>query len=296
LGGGGVSLLRLNNLELIREEEKLVEKRLGQLIVLILLTLVVVWGQGNQISLVHADASVLQIAVDHDQLTLRIHDAPLVDVVERIAQALFLTSHVAPGFESTLVTLTVKNVPVRQGLDRLLANTNYVLTKRDLYVWARGESSNDGTWRERRQEVVSSEPVEYQELSEEELQHQAIYGEDPETRYLALELLSSEDEEKAIPTIVQALQDRSPEVRGLALELLGEAEGPIPVDQIAKIVRDDPNPEQRMEAIVVLASRDEEAAHAILQNALNDSDPEVVELAKSILQDVDSDYEADDLP
>jgi HEAT repeat protein len=112
---------------------------------------------------------------------------------------------------------------------------------------------------------------------------------------LALELLSSEDEEKAISTIVQALQDRSPKVRGLALELLGEAEGLIPVDQIAKIITNDPNLEQRMEAIVVLASRDEEAAHAILQNALNDSDPEVVELAKSILQDVDSDFEYEDL-
>jgi hypothetical protein len=236
LGGDGVSLLRLNNLGLIREEEKPVKKRSGQLIVLILLTLVVVWGQGNQISLVHADASILQIAVEHDQLTMRIHDAPLVDVVERVAQTLFLTSHVAPGFEDTLVTLTVKDVSVRQGLDRLLANTNYILTDRDLYVWARGGSLNDGEWRERRQEVVPSEPEENQELSEEELQHQAIYGEDPETRYLALELLSSEDEEKAISTIVQALQDRSPEVRGLALELLGEAEGPIPVDQIAKII------------------------------------------------------------
>ena len=69
----------------------------------------------------------------------------------------------------------------------------------------------------------------------------------------------------------------------------------LPIDQIAKIIINDPNPEQRMEAIVVLASHDEEAAHAILQNALNDSDPEVVELAKSILQDVDLDYESDDV-
>jgi len=264
-----------------------VEKRSGQLIVLILLTLVVVWGQGNQISLVHADASVLQIAVDHDQMTLRLYDASLVDVVERVAQTLFLTSHVAPGLEDTRVTLMVNDVPVHQGLARLLSNTNYVLTERALYVWARGESPNDGKWRERRKEVAPSEPEEYQELSEEELQYQAIFGEDPEERSLALELLSSEDEEKAIPTIVQALQDRSPKVRELALELLGEARGPIPVDQIAKIVTDDPNPEQRMEAIVVLASRDEEAAYAILQNALNDSDPDVVELAKSILQYVD---------
>ena len=44
-----------------------------------------------------------------------------------------------------------------------------------------------------------------------------------------------------------------------------------------------------------LASRDEEAAQAILQYALNDSDPEVVELAKSILQDVALDSEYDDL-
>jgi len=295
LGGDGVSLLRLNNLEFVRKEEKPVKKRSGQLIILILLTLVVVWGQGNQISLVHAGAPDLQIAVVHDQMTLRLYDASLVDVVEQVAQTLFLTSHVAPGLEDTLVTLTVNDVPVHQGLARLLSNTNYVLTERDLYVWARGESPNDGKWRERRKEVVPSEPEEYQELSEEELQHQAIFGEDPEARSLALELLNSEDEEKAMPTLVQALQDHSPEVRGLALELLGEAEGPIPIDQIAKIVTDDPNPEQRMEAIVVLASRDEEAAHAILQHALNDSDPEVGGLAKSILQDVASDSEFDDL-
>jgi hypothetical protein len=130
------------------------------LIVLILLTLVVVWGQGKQISLVHADAPDLQISIAHDQMTLQLYDASLVDVVERVAQTLFLTSHVAPGFEDTLVTLTVKDVPVRQGLDQLLANTNYVLTERDLYVWVRGESSNDGKWREHRPEVAPSESEE----------------------------------------------------------------------------------------------------------------------------------------
>jgi len=51
-----------------------------------------------------------------------------------------------------------------------------------------------------------------------------------------------------------------------------------------------------MEAIVVMASRDEDAAQVILEQALNDSDPEVVELAKSILQDVEFDSEFDDQP
>lgn len=271
------------------------KKRSGQAIVLTLFAILFAWGQINQAAVAQADASDLQIAVDHDQLTLRLHDASLVDVVEQVAQTLFLTSHVAPGLEDVLVTLTVEDVPFRQGLAKLLANMNYVLTDRDLYVWARGESSKDGEWRERKLEAIPSEPEEQPEISEDELKHQAIFGEDPETRTTALEILSSEGEETAMPTIVQALKDHSPEVRGLALELLGEAEGPIPVEQIAKIVRDDPNPEQRMEAIVVIASRDEEAAQAILQNALHDSDPEVVELAKSILQDVDSDYESDDL-
>ena len=48
--------------------------------------------------------------------------------------------------------------------------------------------------------------------------------------------------------------------------------------------------------IVVLASRNEEAVQAVLQNALNDSDPDVVELAKSILQYVDSLSEFSNLP
>lgn len=270
------------------------EKRSGQITVLILSGILFALGQGNQVSVVHADSSDLQIAVEDEQLTLSLHDAPLVDVVEHVAQNLFLISHVAPGLEDTLVTLTVNDVPFRQGLAKLLANTNYVLTDRDLYVWARGESSTDEGWRERKQEVTPRETEEQQEISEDELKHQAIFGEDPEARTTALELLSSEDEEEAMPTIVEALKDQSPEVRGLALELLGEAEGPIPVDRIAQIVRDDPNPEQRMEAIVVLASRDEEAAQAVLQNALQDSDPEVVELAKSILEDVGSDFESDD--
>jgi len=259
-----------------------------------LLAMLMFWGGVCQLPVAHADTLDLQIAVDHDQLTLRLQDAPLVDVVEQVAQSLFLTSHVAAGLENTLVTLTVEDVPFRQGLAKLLANTNYVLTDHDLYVWARGGSSKDEEWRERKHQPLPSEPVDTPELSEEELRHRAIYGEDPETRTTALELLSDEGVEKAMPTIIQALKDYSPEVRGFALELLGETEGPIPVDQIAKIISDDPNPDQRMEAIVVLASRDEEAAQAVLQEALHDSDPEVVELAKFILQDMESDSELDE--
>lgn len=272
------------------------EQRSGQAIVLTLFAMLLAWGQVYQADVAHAAGSDLQIAVDHDQLTLELHDASLVDVVERVAQTLFLTSHVAPGLEATLVTLTLNDVPFRQGLAELLANTNYVLTDRDLYVWARGESSKNGDWRERKQkpQAIPSTPAEQPEISEEELKHQAIYGEDPETRTTALELLSDEGVEKAMPTILEALRDPSPEVRGMALELLGETEGPIPIDQIAKIISDDPNPEQRMEAIVVLASRNEETAQVVLQQALHDSDPEVVELAKSILQDMSSDIESDE--
>jgi HEAT repeats len=244
---------------------------------------------------VYAQASDLHIAVDQDQLTMRVQDAPLVEVVEQLTQLLFLTSHVDPGLDNMLVTLSVNDMPFRQGIAQLLANTNYVLTDRDLYVWARGESSKQGGWRERKPEALPSEPEKRPAISEEELRYQAIYGEDPEARAEALEMLSHEGEEKALPTIVQALKDQSPEVRGRALELLGESEGPIPVDQIAKIVTDDPHPEQRMEAMVLLASREEEVAKAILQNALNDSDPEVVELAKSILQDIEPDSELDEL-
>ncbi len=47
---------------------------------------------------------------------------------------------------------------------------------------------------------------------------------------------------------------------------------------------------------MVLASRNEEAAQAVLQHALNDSDPDVVELTKSILQYVDSLSEFANLP
>ncbi len=270
------------------------EKTFNLIIVPTLLAIAVVWGLLSQVPMVHADALDRQIAVDHEHLTLSLHDAPLVDVVERVAQELFLTSHVAPGLEGILVTLTMKDVPFRRGLAQLLANTNYVLTDHDLYVWARGESSKDGEWRERIQQPFPSESAEEQEVSEDELQYQAIYGEDPEMRAEALELLSDEDEEKAIPTIIEALKDPNPDVRGMALELLGETEGPIPVDQIAKIVTEDPNPEQRMEAIVVLASRNEKAAQAVLQQALHDSDPDVVELAKSILQDMDSNFESDE--
>ena len=264
----------------------------------ILLALVFGLGSMNQSAGVQAASTDLHITLEHDQLTMLIHDAPLVDVVEQLAQTLLLTSHVAPGLEEMVVNLTVKDVSVRQGLDQLLANTNYVLTDRDLYVWARGEVPKGGEWRERKREVIGIEPPETQELSEADLQYQAIYGEDPESRSMALERLTSEGEESVMPTLVQALQDRSPEVRGLALELLGEVEGPLPLDQIAKIVTHDPDPEQRMEAIVVLASRDDEGAQAILHNALNDSDPEVVELAKSILEEVnlDSESEFDDLP
>ena len=270
-------------------------KKLIQSVSLFLLVTAVVWGTANREGMVYAAASEMNIEVIQDHLTMKVHDALLVEVVERVTQILLLTSHVDPDLEKMLVTLTLKDVPYREGLAKLLANTNYVLTDRDLYVWARGESPKSGQWRERKQETPLQEPEEQPEISGEDLRYQALHGKDPEARATALELLSSENEEIAISTLADALNDQSPEVRELALELLGETEGPLPIDQIAKMVTDDPNPERRMEAIVVLASRDEEAAKTILQNALHDSDPEVVELAISILQEVDSNAEDEDL-
>ena len=272
-------------------------ERHKQFLAFVFLSILCLGGQAIKPSAMgYAGGGDFHIDVHGEWLTMRVHEASLAEVVERVAQSLNLESHVAPDLERTIITLEVKDVPIRQGLDQLLANTNYVLTDRDLYVWARNESLKTAEWRERKRDVPVKELQENRELSEEELRYQAIYGNDSEDRIIALELLSHDGVEKAMPTIVQALNDQSPEVRGLALELLSETEGPIPVDQVAKIVADDPNPEQRMEAIVVLASRDEKNFQVILKHALNDSDPEVVELAKSILDDVGADFFDENLP
>ena len=78
---------------------KSVSNKIRQVVVSMFLGVMGVWGAVCQLPMAHADARDLHITVNHDQLTMQVHDALLVEVVERVTQILFLTCYVDPDLE-----------------------------------------------------------------------------------------------------------------------------------------------------------------------------------------------------
>ena len=165
------------------------------------------------------------------------------------------------------------NLSLQEVLERLLVGTDYLFVKDHLYVSSGGKSAKD---------PISIDP------SWQAIRQNAIHASEPTQRLSALQELSELGrEEEVVPTLIVALRDESPEVRDLALELLEQTEGPLPISPIAAVVQGDPDPDHRIRAMVLLANREEQAAEAMLRQALNDQDDEIRELALELMVNLD---------
>ena len=126
-----------------------------------------------------------------------------------------------------------------------------------------------------------------------ELKRIVLSDADPERRLSALTLLTSSDDPDVLPTLAEALADADEEVRMAAIQALSDFEGDAPVDLLAKVAADDPTPDNRYEALEVLADIGSPRALAVIHKSLSDPDEDVRSLAESIV-DMEDLYANDD--
>lgn len=86
----------------------------------------------------------------------------------------------------------------------------------------------------------------------------------------------------------KALRDPSSEVRLAALYEISVTMDRPPIDWLAPMVEQDPDPEVRLEALGMIAESEEEKATAVIRTALNDPDPRVRMEAAELLEERDA--------
>jgi hypothetical protein len=116
------------------------------------------------------------------------------------------------------------------------------------------------------------------------IQDTILNGTDPAQRRAALDFLTGEDEALAISILTTALvaNDPDPKFRAAVVAAFGDYSDQISPD-LLDLALHDGAPEVRFEALAVLADIDSPAARRAIQGAVNDTDPDVRDLAQGIL-------------
>jgi len=226
------------------------------------------------------------VKVDGERLTVRLEGIPLQATLKAIERE----SGVALALLTPLteeITIAFENLPLEQGLRRLLGNHSYILfyaaagpgqpaALRQVKVLPRGREVVRARDHREQPRVMPSRPP---GLS------------DPEKRTEAVMALAADEEPgKSLDLLIEVLkQDGDSDVREAALHAL-ESLDPIPLDPLFAVAVQDKSPSIRVRALTLLGEQgagDPRVKAALQKAATSDPDPEVMELASSLLEGLD---------
>lgn len=257
---------------------------------LLLVTIHPMWIGSNVWGMTSKDPSRPTLSPDGKFLSATYQQVPLWQVLETLAGPLKFQAHVDPSIAPLPVSETFDQIPVKKVLDRLLTGANYAWVGQNLYVWPRDGNSQSGILDGDQWTVVSAQQtVQQAPPSLEGLREEARGALDPSDRLKALEnLMESGDEDTVISALKDALKDDEPDVRALALDGLEGVEGPEVREAMVQVVKQDPEPELRAQGLIWIVERYPDEAIGILQEALNDKNGDVQELAQAMLAEIQS--------
>lgn len=247
------------------------------------------------------------LTVKDNVLNANIENTPLEQVLKKLAQQTDIKAYLRESVAKEEVYAQIDNLPLEEGIKRLLKGKNYVLTYDPASLSKDNPTSRkikelrvvsgSGTLEEVGDAEMSDSPsteenslVSSGEKSLEELTQEALQASEPEDRVKALQGLARWSrigkKEEVLSTAVTALrEDETTEVRKGALDLLvDQMPGTIPLEPLADTAQKDSDPELRRRALVHLVSMsDPKNAVKYLKQALNDPDSKVRQEAQMIL-------------
>lgn len=207
------------------------------------------WGVAASAEPSHTSPRPLVMSVRGDRMSVKIDQVSLREVLAELARQVPLTVYLAGPVAQEPVAMTFRNLPLEEGVKRILEGKQYVLIHNRPYssssngahgggriakilVMPRVGSPSGMTAMETkistplvvtpvRQTVtpVAKDPKAVQ------LRRQALEAKDPADRAKALEALSEQGKgEEVLPVLAKALQDKDETVREFARELLNDYE------------------------------------------------------------------------
>jgi hypothetical protein len=228
------------------------------------------------------------VKVDGERLTVQLEGIPLQAAMKAIERE----SGVALALLTPLteeITIAFDDLPLEQGLRRLLGNRSYILfyaaagpgqpaALRQVKVLPKGREGVRAEGPSERLSVMPSRPA-------------GLGDTDPERRMEAvIALAAGEEPGKSLDLLIEVLkQDKDNDVREAALHAL-ESLDAIPLDPLLTVALQDKSPSIRERALTLLAERgagDPRVKAALQKAATSDPDREVMELASSLLEGID---------
>lgn len=231
------------------------------------------------------DASASEASFDltfrDNLLNAKIETVSLKEVLERLSRLTNIEISLEKSVGDETVTVEFKNLPLEEGILRILQGKSYALTY-DQNPFLKGrrvlpkvvgirvvpEGAGSSMDKERADSVIL-------------LPGSSEGGRPPETLEGQIgNTLFPQDSDKGL-----GLRDQDPKVREAELERLGQGDQPIPVDSLAEMVLTDKSPQLRMDAMSLLAEKGGDAALDTLTQAIRDPDPGVSGLAMGLLEE-----------
>ena len=219
------------------------------------------------------------VRVHNGLLTIAVRSRPLGSVLEDISRAgrvaiMLEDTHV----ESALISLRAQEVPLDQGLLRILKGYD------SFFLYApdeKGAAVLKAVWvypKGRGQGLAPLPPELWASTKDIE---KRLDDTNADTRAKAIETLVSRKGTEALDAVVTALKDDHGHVRTQALYGAMAAGLPVPVETLSTLALTDPSADVRFLALEALAS--DPGAKALAEQALNDPSPHVQYKAKEIL-------------
>ena len=247
---------------------------------------------------------VFDIKFSSGQLSVKLKNSPLEKVLKEIMEQSGARIWLNDAIDTT-VTTEFQNVPVREGVRRILKDKNYAflyapneIKEGKLSIISASKSkeiftkTKEAPPKKHPQKPVQPTAKKSKAKKEkppfEALVKDALENEDAGKREDAIVALGESKDKKAIETIAKALvNDPSEDVRLSSIDALLEIGDKSVAEPLSQALKDR-DPWVRESAVEALGEVGGEAAIEFIKNALNDEDGSVRELAQETLEELNA--------
>jgi hypothetical protein len=188
---------------------------------------------------------------------------------------------VADTLVNDSVSFTVRDVPLEEGLKRLLAayDAFYLYSADD-----RSPGSIKAVWVYARGEGRDLQPVPAELWASAKELEARLDDPDPDVRSEMYEKLIERQSDRALPTVLKGLTDPDESVRARTLSSAIDEDIEIPAQDLQAIILDAHGQSQSLRVLALQAIQTRPEAEAIATSVMNDQDDVVRNLAQDILR------------
>lgn len=253
---------------------------------------------------VSTGGEVLDIKFSNGQLSVKIKNSPLEKVLKEIMSQSGARIWLNDSIDG-IVTVEFQNIPIGEGVRRILKDKNYAFAyalhevkegklsivraskSKEIFTKVKNEPPKKATPKPG-MPVAKKEKPKKEKPSFESLVKDALENEDPGKREDAITALGESKDPRAIEIISKALtNDPTEDVRLSAIDALLDMGDKSIVDPLS-IALKDRDPWVRESAVEALGEVGGEAAIEFIKSALNDEDGSVRELAQETLEELNT--------